>query len=106
MEGWRFSPQHYNHGGRWCWRGGPGSCTLRKKWKLLGNHHGKQWYGQGSGKYWKNQLDRSERRMHKKYGEGFHGLSAKDAIIKYYSNHEINYKFYSSVRTTVNWRND
>ncbi len=64
-----------------------GICTLRKKWKLIGDNHCTSWYPWGSvhnGKYWKNQLNRAYRRQTKEYTDHFKGCSPKIAEEIYY----------------------
>lgn len=87
-------------------RNRPGISTIRKKWKLLGNHHGQEWYGIGNGKHHKRNLHKAERRMYRDYSSNFHGLSVKDAIVLYYSGHDLIDNSMKVYRSICHWRND
>jgi len=59
--------------------------TLRRRWKLIGGHHGSRYAG--SGKFYKRMLHKAERQMIKR--------EQKDLHIR---------KSYSKWRSEVNWR--
>ena len=84
----------------------PGSDTRRRKWKLFGEHHGKQWYSSGAGKDCKGGLHRAERRMWKQYAREFSGLTPRECLSVYDSGHDIRDRGYSQNYSSVDWRND
>lgn len=84
-------------------RGRVGTDTRRFTWKMFGNHHGEQWHGTKTGKYWKNRLDRINRRRYLHYLSMFNNRRVNECL-DIYDNYNVQDGSYPIVYSTVSWR--
>jgi hypothetical protein len=80
-----------------------GCDTRRRKWKLLGEHHGQQW--SGDGKYYKTRLNQMERRAAKRYTKTFEGRCCEEAENLGLDTDLLYGRGHDCLYGTVSWRN-